>query len=127
MSSKSDLGLQRVQDLYAMHMELVRALSADLSNPDVRKEIQKRMREFGSLLAKVDYRYMGGEDVLEAMREFPREVRDLLRYSPPARAVSNVKARTAARSAKAKMKIRSKPAKSKAKTMKGKTPKKRRK
>lgn len=118
-ASKTDLGLQRVQNLYVMHMELIRALSADLTDPRARKNIQTLMREYGSLLSKVDHRYMGGEDVLESLRKFPLEVKQMLRTSPAPRAVSRIKARVKARTTKVKTKSKA--------AAKRKTPMKRRK
>ena len=82
--NKSDMALERVQNLYLVQMDLIRALTSDLSDPRERKEVRTKMKQFEGLLQMADHRYMGGEDVLEGLRSLPLEMAQKLKQSPVA-------------------------------------------
>ena len=60
-------GLTKVQNLYLMQIELWKVIDSDLKNPDEVKEAKKTLKEFTELLKEVDWKYMGGEDVIDAL------------------------------------------------------------
>ena len=72
--TKAELGLQTVQELYLMQVQLIDLLDRDLSAPQIQKEAKKQTKEFQSLLKDADWRYMGGEDVYEELRKLPEEI-----------------------------------------------------
>ena len=74
MTSKADSALQHVHNLYLMQFKMLDLLQQDLTTPEARKEARQNMREFQELLSSADWRYMGGEDVLEALRTLPNEM-----------------------------------------------------
>jgi hypothetical protein len=79
--STIDRALERVQDLYIAQMKLLDLLESDLSSPDVRKEVRSHMKQFETLLARADWRYMGGMDVWETLQALPTEMMKRLRTS----------------------------------------------
>jgi len=70
--SKSDLSV--VQNLYLLQVDLAEFLQSDLSNPQERRIAKERMREFSSLLRQADWRYMGGEDVLDSLKDVQEQI-----------------------------------------------------
>lgn len=102
MSTTTDRALERVQNLYVMQLELLDLLERDLRDPDVRKQVRKTMKDFEVLLSKADWRYMGGEDVWEALKNLPMEMSKKLRESGSStknikkRPVRSVKSKTTA-------------------------------
>lgn len=92
---------ERVQNLYLVQARILTLLANNLADPELRKEVKAAIGEFEKLLKRVDWRYMGGEDVFESMKQFPKEVVERLRKSPPA--VSRIDAKP-----KAKPKIEAK-------------------
>lgn len=80
--TKSDLALERVQNLYVLQAKLLTSLDTDLRDPIARKEVRTAMRAFEELLNVVDWRYMGGMDVYEALLKLPQEVTMKLKTSP---------------------------------------------
>lgn len=80
MPNRSDLALETVHTLYAMQERLFDFLEkADLRDPDTRREARKHVKEFEGLLDRADRRYMGGEDVWEALVRLPQELARKLR------------------------------------------------
>lgn len=80
---KADTGLERVQNLYVMQVELCQVLrTANLRDPSTRKQVRSQVKQFEQLLGRADHRYMGGEDVLQSLRELPAEILKRLRESP---------------------------------------------
>lgn len=79
MSTAADRALECVQNLYAMQVKLLDLLQGDLSDDKVRRDVRAAMREFEVLLQKADWRYMGGEDVLESLKMLPVEVGQALK------------------------------------------------
>jgi len=71
MASNSALG--NVQELYVMQVELWKYLDARALDAEERKQAKKTLKEFGSLLRQVDWRYMGGEDVLQTLEHMHKE------------------------------------------------------
>jgi hypothetical protein len=84
MTPKAYLGLQHVHTLYVMQVELLGILQKDLTEPLTRKQAKEQVKKFEELLKKADHRYMGGEDVLQALHELPAEVMTKLKKSPVA-------------------------------------------
>jgi len=66
--------LNVVQDLYLLHIDLQKFLEHEKADAEEHKRVRKNAKEFSSLLKKADWRYMGGEDVLEGLRETEKEV-----------------------------------------------------
>ena len=81
MTTRADLALQHVHNLYLMQFKMLDLLERDLQTPEARKEARENMREFQSLLQMADWRYMGGEDVLESLQAIPTEMEMKLKES----------------------------------------------
>jgi hypothetical protein len=79
MSTKKDSPLSKVQNLYLMQVELWNFLDNKESDS---KAVEKTLKQFNALLKEVDWRLMGGEDVLESMQMIPKEVKSKLKGSP---------------------------------------------
>lgn len=79
MTSKADSALQHVHNLYLMQFKMLDLLQQDLTTPGARKEARQNMREFQELLSSADWRYMGGEDVLESLKTLPTEMETKLK------------------------------------------------
>lgn len=103
----TDRALEKVQTLYVMQIQLLDLLDRDLSDPVVRKEVKSHMKQFQTLLAQADWRYMGGEDVWEALKSLPQEMARKLKESslsttrtkkPVKKAVKVIKAKSPMRS-----------------------------
>lgn len=69
----SNSALGNVQELYVMQVELWKYLDARALDAEERKQAKKTLKEFGSLLRQVDWRYMGGEDVLQTLEHMHKE------------------------------------------------------
>jgi uncharacterized protein YggL (DUF469 family) len=82
--NKYDAALDRVHTLYLLQTKLISSLDSDLRNPQLRKEVRTSVKEFQTLLAQVDWRFMGGTDVLDSLRQLPGEVTQKLKESPVA-------------------------------------------
>ncbi len=80
-TTKADAALAHVHNLYLMQFKMLDMLSQDLTTPQARKEARENMKEFQTLLRKADWRYMGGEDVLEALKSLPSEMEVKLKTS----------------------------------------------
>ncbi len=81
MTTKADAALAHVHNLYLMQWKMLDLLQQDLATPEARKEARENMKEFQDLLRKADWRYMGGEDVLEALKSLPSEMEMKLKTS----------------------------------------------
>ncbi|MSR87190.1 hypothetical protein EXS70_03400 [Candidatus Peribacteria bacterium] len=81
MKNKADSALQHVHNLYLMQFKMLDLLSQDLLSPEARKEARENMKQFQQLLRKADYRYMGGEDVWQALKKLPTEIELKLKTS----------------------------------------------
>ncbi|MFA6259381.1 MAG: hypothetical protein WCX29_02110 [Candidatus Peribacteraceae bacterium] len=71
--------LALVQDLYLLQVDLQQKLQSGVQDPKERKEARKQAKEFSAMLQQVDWRCMGGEDVLQSLRETEQEVMQKLR------------------------------------------------
>ena len=80
-TTKADAALEHVHNLYLMQFKMLDLLQQELSTPEARREARENMKQFQQLLSKADWRYMGGEDVLQAMRALPTEVELKLKTS----------------------------------------------
>jgi hypothetical protein len=109
MSTKKDSPLSKVQNLYLMQVELWNFL--DNKGTDA-KAVEKTLKEFNSLLKEVDWRLMGGEDVLESLQMIPVEVKSKLKSSPKRKPAAAVKKATKKPTAKKTVKKKA-PAKKK--------------
>ncbi|MBU0457837.1 hypothetical protein KJ652_01860 [Patescibacteria group bacterium] len=65
--------LTKVQNLYVMQMEVWKVLDGRVRSPKKIDEARKSLRQFKSLLKEVDWKYMGGEDVYEELKEMAAE------------------------------------------------------
>lgn len=106
--NKSDLALERVHNLYILQTELIRSLDDDLRDPKVRQTVRQNVRQFQELLDLVDWRYMGGPDLLDSLRLLPGEIAARLKVLPAVAMQKTVKARTAKRAEKALKKTKPK-------------------
>ena len=95
----AEAALQRVQTLYVLQTKLQASLDGNLRNPGLRREIQSDVRAFGRLLGTADWRYMGGMDVMDSLKELHGEARKKLRSLPAPKAR---KAKRATRAKRAK-------------------------
>ena len=77
--SKADTALEHVQNLYLMQLKILDLLEQDLNSPEARREARAQVKEFQNLLRLADWRYMGGEDVLESLKTLPVELEQKLR------------------------------------------------
>ncbi len=73
MTPTPQTGLAKVQHLYVMQIELMKLFAEDLKDPTKRKEARKCLTEFSKLLKEADWRYMGGEDVYDALHMIQKE------------------------------------------------------
>ena len=76
---RNDSGLEHVQNLYLLQMQLLTSLEGDLSDRKARRQMRISVQEFEKLLRRADRRYMGGDDVYESLRQIPFEVEARLR------------------------------------------------
>lgn len=81
MGTKADIALGHVHNLYLMQFKMLDMLSQDLATPQARKEARDNIKEFQQLLRKADWRYMGGEDVLDSLKNLPSEMEMKLKTS----------------------------------------------
>ncbi len=80
--NKADRAIENIHNLYAMQFQLLDLLESDLRDLEMRKQVRKAMKEFESLLALADHRYMGGMDVWESLQSLPVAMTQRLRESP---------------------------------------------
>ena len=80
-TDKADAALSHVHNLYLMQFKMIDLLRQDLSTPEARREARENMKEFQSLLRRADWRYMGGEDVLESLKALPTEIESKLKVT----------------------------------------------
>ncbi len=71
--------LDRVHTLYVLQVKLLQRLRMDLTDPALQRETRREIQEFKEVLKDADWRYMGGEDVYEALQNLPVEVTEKLR------------------------------------------------
>ncbi len=83
---KSRSGLQTVQRLYLMQVELQDLLEAGLHGWGDRRRAKERVREFSFLLMFAVTSYMGGQEVYRTLQNIERKVSERLR-SPVAKRV----------------------------------------
>lgn len=76
---RNDTGLEHVQNLYVLQMELLSFLDGDLTDPKARRQMRDSVQEFEKLLRRADRRYMGGDDVYESLKQIPDEVETRLK------------------------------------------------
>lgn len=79
MTNKADTALQHVQNLYLMQLKILDLLDQELNTPQARREARANIKEFQQLLRLADWRYMGGEDVLESLKALPVELEQKLK------------------------------------------------
>jgi hypothetical protein len=65
--------LTKVQNLYLMQMDIWKVLDGRVRSPEKVKEARLCLRKFRSLLKEVDWKYMGGEDVYEELKNMATE------------------------------------------------------
>ncbi len=82
MPTAANRALERVHNLYLQQLKLFDLLDQDLGDPKMRREARTQVKEFEQLLHGADWRYMGGTDVLEALRQLPEEIMAKLKQSP---------------------------------------------
>ena len=86
--SKNDLTV--VQNLYLLQVDLLKFLESDLNDPEERKQARKQMKEFADLLKKADWRYMGGEDVLDSMQQMQGVIAEKINRKPATSSVRRI-------------------------------------
>ncbi|MDP7247243.1 MAG: hypothetical protein QF741_01310 [Candidatus Peribacteraceae bacterium] len=65
--------LTKVQNLYLMQMDVWKVLDGRIRSPQKVEEARKCIRQFKKLLKEVDWKYMGGEDVYNELRQMADE------------------------------------------------------
>jgi hypothetical protein len=103
-----DQALERVHNLYLLQTKLIDSLDGNLGDPDVRKEVRENIKQFEQLLRKADWRFMGGEDVLETLRQIPGTVNQRIRENTSIRRKKSVAQRERARRQKKAVKAKAK-------------------
>lgn len=78
MPTKADTALEHIHNLYVLQLQILELLDRRLSTPQARREARAQIKEFQRLLRLADARYMGGEDVLEALKALPKELEQKL-------------------------------------------------
>ena len=78
-STKRDIELAKVQDLYLLQAELWNFLDDDKVDAGKLKSAKAALKEYNRLLSEVDKGYMGGLDVYESLQWTPEEVTDKLK------------------------------------------------
>ena len=76
--SKADTALEHIHNLYMVQLQILDMLDQKLNTPASRKEARASIKEFQKLLRMADARYMGGEDVWEALKSLPKELEQKL-------------------------------------------------
>jgi len=71
--------LEKIHTIYLMQMQLWDVLDGRIRSPEKIKAAQKQLREYKKLLQEVDWRYMGGEDVLETLENIQCEAEKKLK------------------------------------------------
>ncbi len=82
MSKIKQSGLAAVQDLYIAHFELQKLLESGLRTPNQVEEAKRCLKQFKILLKSADPQYMGGEDVLDALRAMHEKMSERVKKSP---------------------------------------------
>ena len=77
--SQADTALAHIHHLYVMQLEILDLLDQELNTPEARKRARAQIKEFQRLLRLADARYMGGEDVWEALKSLPKELEHKLK------------------------------------------------
>ena len=77
--SKADTALEHIHNLYIMQLQILDLLDQELNTPEARRQARAQIKEFQHLLRLADWRYMGGEDVLESLKSLPVELEQKLR------------------------------------------------
>ncbi len=114
--SKSDISI--VQNLYLLQIDLYKFLKSDLTDPEERKEARKQMKEFATLLKQADWRYMGGEDVLDNLQQIQKEIAAKISATPRAKRASQSKVAKPKKVVKKKAPAKKKPVSKKKATKK---------
>ncbi len=87
----SEAALDRVHTLYILQTKFITSLDDGLHSGNKREELMQDIRTFQKLLNQADWRYMGGEDVLDSLRALHGEVKAKLR-SPSTKKAAKKKA-----------------------------------
>ncbi len=74
--SKADTALEHIHTLYLMQLNILDLLDQELNTPEARRTARAEIKEFQRLLGLADWRYMGGEDVWEALKALPKELEE---------------------------------------------------
>lgn len=74
MSSRADTALEHIHTLYLMQLKILDLLDQELNTPEARRTARAEIKEFQRLLRLVDWRYMGGEDVLESLKHLSSDM-----------------------------------------------------
>lgn len=77
--SRADTALEHVHNLYVMQLQILDLLNQELNTPEARRQARAQIKEFQHLLRLADARYMGGEDVWEALKSLPKELEEKLK------------------------------------------------
>lgn len=77
--TNADIALEHIHHLYGMQLQILDLLDRELNTPQARREARAQIKEFQRLLRLADARYMGGEDVWEALKALPKELAQKLK------------------------------------------------
>jgi len=89
--TNSEAALDRVHSLYLLQTKFITSLDGNLRGTVQREELLQDIRTFQRLLNQADWRYMGGEDVMDSLRDLHGEIKAKLKIAAPRKRVKNVK------------------------------------
>ncbi len=71
----SEAALEKVHTLYILQTKFITSLEGGIRSSTLREELRGDVRRFQRLLNQADWRYMGGMDVMDSLRELHGEVK----------------------------------------------------
>lgn len=73
--------LEQVHTLYTLQLDLWKILDAELKHPEEVKQASRQVKTFRTLLSQVDWRYMGGQDIVDDLNQMYIEAQSKLKVA----------------------------------------------
>ena len=70
----SATALQTIENLYVLQVDLQKLVTQEIGSAEQKRDAKAKLRDFRSLLRQADPDYMGGEDVVESLKELEEQV-----------------------------------------------------
>lgn len=83
----SETALDRVHSLYLLQAKFITSLDGDVRDAVRREELLQDIRTFQRLLNQADWRYMGGQDVMDSLKGLHDEIKAKLKGATPRKVV----------------------------------------